>query len=410
MTSSSIDLPFNSKSISENIEDKENIRKRPYPRDKVDSTSSASSSQPPSSEQSFSSINTDSTVLTLPSKASEDTTRKLQSAVPLTEILCVNDILAENPIKNHPVLDVYDRASVVYWVTEVCEAFALSCETAELAVNYLDRCLCNMSNMDRKQMQVLAMACMYVASKLEEVYPPSLLEFSDISDHLCKIHHIANLELEILLSLEWRLRITPASTCLNYLCQCYDMSIDHRNLSEGEYKKQPPEVQIPRQSSFRRFTSMAPTVQRFVAKMHTTYDTTIFSNTIRVLNLAIMDSCWSQFSGLSLAASALCFVSGKKISQIPNLSIDEYERCLRWMKPFYDVMKNVRPKFLKLPDTADKRKLSPLHRIQQCEGSIILLKEAHALAEITMPNDHYLLNISNKKFPIRPLQKRRKLC
>lgn len=370
--------------VSAGDDNKENVgRKRHY----IDSIKS---------DASLKSITRDSDVCSSITSVSSTRIQSIRSAKRLASayLFRVIDFTIEDPLRSHIHLCAYDRASIVNWMTETCEAFTLTSETFHLSVNYFDRCLAKMKTIDKKQAQIMATACLYIASKLEEVYPPSLDEFADITDHICKAYHIANHELEILLTLEWKMRLTPVSSCLNFLCQNYDMTRENRHMSENDFGKQPAEVRMPSRNIVRRVSSMTPAVRSFIAITQSTYDPNLFLDAMKILNLAILDRNWSRYSSMTLAASALRFATGQQLSYVPNINFNDFTKCVHWMQPFYEVVKSIPIKCLKL-GTDTKHKLSATHRIQRCEASVTLLKEAHSLQPQTLPRQLFA-NISNR--------------
>jgi cyclin-A len=73
------------------------------------------------------------------------------------------------------------RSILIDWLVEVSEEYKLNQETLYLAVNYTDRFLSQMSVL-RGKLQLVGTACMYIASKYEEITPPDVAEFVYITD------------------------------------------------------------------------------------------------------------------------------------------------------------------------------------------------------------------------------------
>ena len=84
-------------------------------------------------------------------------------------------------MKKQPDINNSMRAILVDWLVEVAEEYKLSQDTLYLAVNYIDRFLSSMVVL-RKKLQLVGTACMLIASKLEEIYPPEVAEFVYITD------------------------------------------------------------------------------------------------------------------------------------------------------------------------------------------------------------------------------------
>ena len=73
------------------------------------------------------------------------------------------------------------RAILVDWLVEVAEEYKLLPQTLYLTINYIDRFLSVMSVL-RGKLQLVGTACMLVAAKYEEIYPPDVSDFVFITD------------------------------------------------------------------------------------------------------------------------------------------------------------------------------------------------------------------------------------
>ena len=84
-------------------------------------------------------------------------------------------------MKKQPDINHSMRAILVDWLVEVAEEYKLLPQTLYLTINYIDRFLSAMSVL-RGKLQLVGTACMLVASKFEEIYPPEVTEFVYITD------------------------------------------------------------------------------------------------------------------------------------------------------------------------------------------------------------------------------------
>ncbi|XP_028403157.1 G2/mitotic-specific cyclin-A-like [Dendronephthya gigantea] len=103
-------------------------------------------------------------------------------------------------MKKQPDINNSMRAILVDWLVEVAEEYRLSPDTLYLAVNYIDRFLSSMVVL-RKKLQLVGTACMLIASKLEEIYPPEVAEFVYITDDTYsdkEVRKMENLVLKVL--------------------------------------------------------------------------------------------------------------------------------------------------------------------------------------------------------------------
>lgn len=90
------------------------------------------------------------------------------------------------------------RAILLDWIMEVCEVYHLRRVTYYLGVDYFDRFLSIRPDVPKNQLQLVGVTCLFLAAKLEEIYPPRVTEFSYVCDGACSPDDILNCELLIL--------------------------------------------------------------------------------------------------------------------------------------------------------------------------------------------------------------------
>ena len=81
-----------------------------------------------------------------------------------------------------PDITLSMRSVLVDWLVEVVDEFSLQQSTLYLAVSLIDRFLSGMSVL-RGKLQLVGSTAMYIAAKLEEIYPPELSDFAYITDN-----------------------------------------------------------------------------------------------------------------------------------------------------------------------------------------------------------------------------------
>lgn len=105
------------------------------------------------------------------------------------------------------------REEAINWILKVHAYYSFRPETAYLSVNYLDRFLLSHTLTQDKTwpLQLLAVACLALAAKMEETKVPLLLDLQVIeSKFLFKPKTVQRMELLVMATLKWRLRtITP---------------------------------------------------------------------------------------------------------------------------------------------------------------------------------------------------------
>ena len=66
---------------------------------------------------------------------------------------------------------------------------------------------------------VSGITCLFIASKVEEIYPPKLTEFAYVTDGACQTDQILDKELVILKTLNWNLSSVTVHAWLNLFTQ-----------------------------------------------------------------------------------------------------------------------------------------------------------------------------------------------
>jgi len=105
-----------------------------------------------------------------------------------------------------PDIDSKKRAILVNWLIEVADEYDLESETLFICINIIDRFLSQMS-LPTSNLQLLGVAAMFIASKYEEIYPPYLHQFVEVTDDTYSGRQIRKMEQEILKALNFRISI-----------------------------------------------------------------------------------------------------------------------------------------------------------------------------------------------------------
>jgi cyclin A len=101
------------------------------------------------------------------------------------------------------------REILIDWLGEVATEFRLKPETLCLAVNFVDRYLSHVV-VPRSKLQLVGVCCMLIASKYEEIKPPTLDDFVYITDRTYVRDELLRMELSILKILGFSLTVTTA--------------------------------------------------------------------------------------------------------------------------------------------------------------------------------------------------------
>lgn len=203
-----------------------------------------------------------------------------------------------NMLQMHKGLHPRMRAILLDWLIEVSEVYKLRRETFYLAVDYIDRYLSNVNQfVPKNHLQLIGVTCLFIASKVEEIYPPKISEFAYITDSACNEDDILRQELVVLACLVWNMHPT---TALGWAAMY--MQIDcTTNL-------RPPEPQPlieTRKSATERSAAENKLAEAFVFPQYSAME---FTHVAQLLDLCILDVEVSNFSYSVLAAAAICHV------------------------------------------------------------------------------------------------------
>ncbi|KAL9425107.1 hypothetical protein AB3S75_032107 [Citrus x aurantiifolia] len=98
------------------------------------------------------------------------------------------------------------RAILVDWLIDVHQEFELSQETLYLTINIIDRFL-SVKVVSRRELQLVGMGAMLIASKYEEIWAPEVNDLVRIADNAYSHPEVLAMEKTILRKLEWTLTV-----------------------------------------------------------------------------------------------------------------------------------------------------------------------------------------------------------
>ncbi|XP_050680525.1 G1/S-specific cyclin-E, partial [Leptidea sinapis] len=124
-----------------------------------------------------------------------------------------------NMFENHPSLQPRMRAILLDWLNEVCDVHKMHRETFHLTVDYLDRYLTETLDVQKGSLQLIGITCLFIAAKVEEVYPPKIGEFAYVTDGACTVEEILLEERLILKILSWDITPITINSWLNIYMQ-----------------------------------------------------------------------------------------------------------------------------------------------------------------------------------------------
>lgn len=103
------------------------------------------------------------------------------------------------------------RQILVDWIVDVHQSFELKEETLFLSLKYLEEFQTN-EEIKKEEYQLVGVACLWIASKYEEIYPPRMKAFVDVTANTYTAAQLKRMEEKIIASLSFSLsRVTPLS-------------------------------------------------------------------------------------------------------------------------------------------------------------------------------------------------------
>uniref|UniRef100_A0A3Q2ZGN1 Cyclin E1 n=1 Tax=Hippocampus comes TaxID=109280 RepID=A0A3Q2ZGN1_HIPCM len=203
-----------------------------------------------------------------------------------------------NMMAKHPHLQPKMRAVLLDWLMEVSEVYKLHRETYHLAQDYFDRFMATQTNVFKSTLQLIGISCLFIAAKVEEMYPPKVHQFAYVTDEACTEDEILSMEVIIMKELKWSLSPQTPVSWLNVYMQV-------------AYLKESDQLLIPK------------------------YPQATFTHIAELLDVCMLDMRCLEFSNGVLAASALFhFSSLELVENVSALKRAELEECVRWMVPF----------------------------------------------------------------------------
>lgn len=246
--------------------------------------------------------------------------------------------------RRHSFLQPRMRAILLDWLTEVCEVYRLHRETYYLALDFVDRYLSVKHDIAKQRLQLVGTTALFVAAKMEEIYPPKLSEFAYVTDGACTENEILGEELLMLKGLNWSLSPITVNSWLNIYLQLSCL---------GSKCSKTSNFNIPNYSQ-----------QQFV-------------QVTQLLDLCILDVGSLQFSYSILAASAVChMLPGLNVEQVTGHTWEELLPCIQWMKSFAHVTIEKGPATLR---SFEQVPCEDAHNIQTHAVDLASLDKAQAL-------------------------------
>lgn len=201
-------------------------------------------------------------------------------------------------MSKHPNLQARMRSILIDWLSEVCEVYKLHRETFYLALDFVDRYLSTVTNVPKHDLQLIGITCLLISSKIEEIYPPKLADFSFVTDGACDEADILTKELVILKALNWDLTPMTVNGWLCVYMQLYSQLEKENSVDPNKVQQESPKRVTRRTNS----PFKEPPEDDF---MIPGYPSKFFAQIAHLLDLSMLDIACLQFNYSVIAASAL---------------------------------------------------------------------------------------------------------
>ncbi|XP_058123573.1 G1/S-specific cyclin-E isoform X2 [Anopheles coustani] len=224
-----------------------------------------------------------------------------------------------NMFNDHPGLQPRMRAILLDWLNEVCEVYKMYRETYYLAVDYIDRYLSRKKGLMKTHLQLLGVTALFIAAKVEEIYPPKLRDFAYVTDGACTEEDILREELLLLCELEWN--INPL-TVIGWLGMYMQINVTSRE-PENQHR---PAVRAAGVSTDDTF-------------VYPQFSAMEFAHTAQLIDLCSLDVGMANFKYSVIAAAAISHTFDKKTATlVSGMHWEEIAPCAKWMEPFFQVI------------------------------------------------------------------------
>lgn len=269
-------------------------------------------------------------------------------------------------LQSHSTLTPDMRSILLDWLIEVSEVYSLHRETLYLAQDYFDRFMMTQTSINKGMLQLIGVTCLFIAAKIEEIYPPKLHEFAYVTDGACSEEDIIQIELIILKALKWELSPMTAVGWLNLYLQVSSL-------------QDSPKLLLP-QYSQEQFIQIA-----------------------QLLDLCILHITSLDFQYRILAAAALYhFTSMEVVAKATGLNWEDISQCVCWMAPFVTVVQRNPPVKLK---AFKKVSVEDRHNIQTHTNLLDMLENVKVKSEAVLSQEQSPMAVAGILTPPKSTEK-----
>ncbi|CAG9313933.1 unnamed protein product [Blepharisma stoltei] len=209
---------------------------------------------------------------------------------------------------SQPHINPLMRVVLFDWMMEVTSEFLMKRESVYLAMNYVDRLLSIVPNVKKDEYQLVGVAALYIASKLDEIYQPKISDFERAAANGYSVSSIKLMEKIILRHLGWKIMPVTTYNISNWLLSQWDLYITYHFGSQvynnpNDFKNLPNDERNREQAKYE---------ERFITyKQPNNLSYMRFRDAIHVLDAACLDQRTLKFSPAIIAATLVYLMTSK---------------------------------------------------------------------------------------------------
>ncbi|KAH9258883.1 hypothetical protein BASA81_002947 [Batrachochytrium salamandrivorans] len=266
------------------------------------------------------------------------------------------------------------RAVLLDWMFEVSQEYGLKRDSVHVAINFVDQYLGKRA-VESSSLQLVGVSCLWLGSKMEEIMPPPITDFSSATAEAYSVAQIIDMELEIARCLDWNLVPCTAYSFVSTFLQRLILNRQAAVLPRSHTTSSSPN------SSFKswQLPSMVPPVQ--------------LNRVMEIVDLAMLDSESLCFLPSVLAASAIQSLilrdpassfSPRDVALATGIPSDELTDCLEWIAYTLELPPagNAPPR----PAALQYTPLQELHMVQRYNGHALAVFRANETRRGGGPN------------------------
>lgn len=272
-----------------------------------------------------------------------------------------------NYLKRHLNIESQMRAILLDWLVEISYAYRLHRETWYLAVEYMDRFLtCSKQQMRIDRLQLIGMSSLFLAAKVEEIYPPKLKELASHMETYSTNNEdaISQFELFMLKTLNWEISPVTANTWLMTYLQIASInyySIINSNSNNNNSNNVLSTNMVMPLSIYKNNNNLSKLgLNNDVNLTQQEFYLENYMKSVTLLDLCMFDMESLKFSYSILAASAMYHMitlnnnstasannnnnnqnKALFVQTCTGYKLYELDACIKWMYPYADVCKDI---------------------------------------------------------------------